>query len=166
MLHKICRFVTLCLSINLISPAFAQAAPGLPDLTAKTAIVIEASTGKVLYEKQADERRYPASTTKIMTLITALEHGNIEDIVTTSATAASTEGSSLWLAPGEKLKMLDMLYGIMLISGNDATVAVGISGPVQYIHPLFTAPYVHFLKASICIKQIYVILRSVVLLMP
>ena len=140
MLHKICRFVILCLSINLISPAFAQAAPGLPDLTAKTAIVIEASTGKVLYEKQADERRYPASTTKIMTLITALEHGNIEDIVTTSATAASTEGSSLWLAPGEKLKMLDMLYGIMLISGNDATVAVAehISGSVGNFAKLMT----------------------------
>ena len=140
MLHKICRFVILCLSINLISPAFAQAAPGLPDLTAKTAIVIEASTGKVLYEKQADERRYPASTTKIMTLITALEHGNIEDIVTTSSTAASTEGSSLWLAPGEKLKMLDMLYGIMLISGNDATVAVAehISGSVGNFAKLMT----------------------------
>jgi len=140
MLHKICRFIILCLFINLLSPGFALAGPGLPDLTAKSAIVIEASTGKVLYEKQADERRYPASTTKIMTLITALEHGNMEDTVTTSANAASTEGSSLWLAPGEKLKMLDMLYGIMLISGNDATVAVAehISGSVDKFAKLMT----------------------------
>jgi len=109
-------------------------------LTAKSAIVIEASTGKVLYAKNADERRYPASTTKIMTLITALEHGNIEDTITTSANAASTEGSSLWLTPGEKLKMLDMLYGIMLISGNDATVAVAehISGSVGNFAKLMT----------------------------
>ncbi|MDF2929889.1 MAG: dacB 2 [Anaerospora sp.] len=140
MVHKIYKLVIVCLFMNLFCPAFILAAAGPPDLTAKSAIVIEASTGKVLYAKNADERRYPASTTKIMTLITALEHGNIEDTITTSANAASTEGSSLWLTPGEKLKMLDMLYGIMLISGNDATVAVAehISGSVGNFAKLMT----------------------------
>lgn len=140
MIHKIYKLVILCLFMNMFCPTFTLASAGPPELTAKAAIVIEASTGKVLYAKNADERRYPASTTKIMTLITALEHGNIEDTITTSANAASTEGSSLWLTPGEKLKMLDMLYGIMLISGNDATVAVAehISGSVGNFAKLMT----------------------------
>lgn len=109
-------------------------------ITAKSAIVIDAATGKVLYSKNADERRYPASTTKIMSLIVALEHGNLDDLITTSANAASTEGSSLWLTQGERLKMLDLLYGIMLISGNDATVAVAehISGSVEKFAKLMT----------------------------
>lgn len=111
-----------------------------PEVSAKSAIVIEAATGKVLYEKNAEERRYPASTTKTMTLIVALEHANLDDIVTTSANAASTEGSSLWLSEGEQLKLRDMLYGIMLISGNDATVAVAehISGSVDNFAKLMT----------------------------
>jgi D-alanyl-D-alanine carboxypeptidase (penicillin-binding protein 5/6) len=110
------------------------------NVTAKSAIVIEAATGKVLYEKNANDRRYPASTTKIMTLITALEEGNVNDVVTASSTAATTEGSSLWLTAGEQLPMLDMLYGIMLVSGNDATVAVAehISGSVSAFARLMT----------------------------
>ncbi|BBB92960.1 MAG TPA: D-alanyl-D-alanine carboxypeptidase family protein [Methylomusa anaerophila] len=128
-----------------------------PDVTAQSAIVIEASTGKVLYAKNADQRRYPASTTKIMTLITALEHSQLDELVTTSENAAATEGSCLWLAPGERLKMLDMLYGIMLISGNDATVAVAehISGSVDKFAKLMTekakaigASNTHFTNSS------------------
>jgi len=118
----------------------AVAAPTKPEITAKSAIVIEASTGKVLYAKGAEERRYPASTTKMMTLIVALEQGHLDDLVTASARAASTEGSSLWLTEGEKLKMLDLLYGIMLVSGNDATVAVAehISGSVEKFSKVMT----------------------------
>ncbi|MDF2570755.1 MAG: dacB 1 [Sporomusa sp.] len=121
-------------------PTVGLASNHLPDVTAKSAIVMEASTGKVLYEKNAEERRYPASTTKIMTLITALEYGKLDDVVTTSANAASTEGSSLWLTQGEQLKMLDMLYGIMLVSGNDATVAVAehMSGSLEKFATLMT----------------------------
>ncbi len=114
----------ILLLLCVLLPANALAQTALPELTAKAAIVLEASTGKVLYSKNAEERRFPASTTKIMTLITALEYGKLDDVVTASNNAASTEGSSLWLSAGEQLKMLDMLYGIMLISGNDATVAV------------------------------------------
>jgi D-alanyl-D-alanine carboxypeptidase (penicillin-binding protein 5/6) len=76
----------------------------------------------------------------MMTLIVALEHGNLNDIVTTSPNAAATEGSSLWLAAGEQLKLRDMLYGMMLVSGNDATVAVAehISGTVDRFARLMT----------------------------
>ncbi|MDR3593052.1 MAG: D-alanyl-D-alanine carboxypeptidase [Negativicutes bacterium] len=127
------RLLALFVACIILTPQVAVAAGRLPDIAAKSAIVIEATTGKVLYSKNADERRYPASTTKMMTLIVALEQGNLNDMVTASPNAANTEGSSLWLQPGEKLKMLDMLYGMMLISGNDATVAIAehIAGSVD-----------------------------------
>lgn len=121
-------------------PATIVANDAAPELTAKAAIVMEASTGKVLYSRNANERRYPASTTKIITLITALEYGNLDENVIASNNAATTEGSSLWLSPGEQLKLRDMLYGIMLVSGNDATVAVAehISGSVENFAKLMT----------------------------
>ncbi len=120
--------------------AFAAALDIGPQITAKSAIVIDAATGKVLYEKDADSQRYPASTTKIMTLIVALERGNLDDIVTVSKNASQTEGSTLWLEPGEKMKLSDLLYGMMLISGNDATVAVAehIAGSVDAFARLMT----------------------------
>ena len=118
----------------------AVASPNPPNITAKSAIVIEAFTGKIIYGKNTEERRYPASTTKIMTLITALEQGNLEDVLTVSTNAANTEGSSIYLEAGERLKMVDMLYGVMLLSGNDATVAVAehISGSTEKFAQLMT----------------------------
>jgi serine-type D-Ala-D-Ala carboxypeptidase (penicillin-binding protein 5/6) len=115
-------------------------APNPPNISAKSAIVMEASTGKIIYGKNADEIRYPASTTKIMTLITALEQGKLDDVITVGANAANTEGSSIYLEPGERLKMLDILYGVMLHSGNDATVAVAehISGSTGKFAELMT----------------------------
>ena len=119
------------LGCSLLGSSSSYAAP--IELTAKSAIVMDARTGKVLYARDAESKRYPASTTKMMTLIVALEHSNLDEMVTTSQNASSTEGSSLWLSPGEQLRLMDMLYGIMLISGNDATVAVAehISGSVE-----------------------------------
>ncbi|WP_371369372.1 D-alanyl-D-alanine carboxypeptidase DacB [Sporomusa rhizae] len=139
-MRRLFKLGILLLTYLTMLPTTVLAQPPLPDITAKSAIVIEAATGKVLYEKNADERRYPASTTKAITLITALEYGKLDDIVTASANSASTEGSSLWLSQGEQLKLLDMLYGIMLISGNDATVAVAehISGSVDNFAKLMT----------------------------
>jgi len=133
--------LTACfIFVSVISTNVAIAAPNPPTITAKSAIIIDATTGKVLYSKNAEEQRFPASTTKMMSLIVALEHGNLDDLVTASKNAASTEGSTLWLTPGEKLKMTDLLYGIMLISGNDATVAVAehISGSVEKFAKLMT----------------------------
>ncbi len=128
------------LALLLACPQSAWGAGAEPVLTAKSAIIIEASTGKILYAKAATDRRPPASTTKMMTLIVALEHGNLDDLVTTSPNAAATEGSSLWLAAGEQLKLRDLLYGMMLISGNDATVAVAehISGSMDKFARLMT----------------------------
>jgi len=130
--------VLLFVAVNITNIAVAAQQP--PAIAAKSAIVIDATTGKVLYNKNAEEKRYPASTTKMMSLIVALEHGDLDELVTASKNAASTEGSTLWLAQDEKLKMIDLLYGIMLISGNDATVAVAehISGTVEKFAKLMT----------------------------
>ncbi len=135
------RVITrLLIFLSLIITNVAVAAPNPPVIKAKAAIIIDATTGKVLYSKNAEEQRYPASTTKMMSLIVALEHGNLNEMVTASEAAASTEGSSLSLTQGERLKMIDLLYGIMLISGNDATVAVAehIAGSVENFAELMT----------------------------
>lgn len=104
----------------------------LQKLTARSAIVMDAVTGTVLYERDIDARRYPASTTKMMTLIVALEHGNLDDIVTVSKNAEGVEGSTLWLVQGDKIPLGELLAGMMMHSGNDATVAVAehIAGSV------------------------------------
>ena len=104
----------------------------LPKLTARSAIVMDAVTGQILYERDIDTRRYPASTTKMMTLIVALEHGKLDDIVTVSKNAEGVEGSTLWLVKGDKIPLGELLTGMMMHSGNDATVAVAehIAGSV------------------------------------
>ena len=96
----------------------------LPNVTATAAIVIEASTGHVLYERNPDQKMYPASTTKMMTLITALEGNKLDEIVTVGPGAYNAEGSTLWLDVGEKIPLGELLYGMMLISGNDGAIAV------------------------------------------
>ena len=75
------------------------------NVSAHSAIVIDAHSGRVLYEKNAYERRGMASTTKIMTALLALERLNVDDIVTISAVAAGTEGSSIWLSPSERMSV-------------------------------------------------------------
>ncbi len=113
----------ISLAISLI-PVTAFAAPAPLNISAKAAIVMVASTGEILFEKNASEQRYPASTTKMMTIITALEDGKLDDMVSTSFNAANTEGSSMYLLAAERLKLKDMLYGVALVSGNDAAVAI------------------------------------------
>ena len=107
-------------------PVFIPPDDALPKVTARSAVVMDALTGEVLYQRGMNERRYPASTTKIMTLITALETKGIgfDDAVTVSSAAADMEGSTMWLEQGQRFRLEDLLYGMMLVSGNDAAVAV------------------------------------------
>ncbi len=98
--------------------------PGAPTLGAISAILVDAETGQVLFEKNADARRPPASTTKIMTATLLLERTLPSDIIVASKRAAETEGSSLNLKPGERISAKDMLFGLMLRSANDGCVAV------------------------------------------
>ncbi len=115
------RCVSLILFILLIMPVRAE---GEPSVSAKSAVLIEYHTGKVLYAKNADARLPMASTTKIMTALLALEEGNLSDMVTISHKAANAEGSSMYLREGEKILLSDLLTGLMLSSGNDAAVAI------------------------------------------
>ena len=96
------------------------------NLYAQAAVLIDAGSGEVLLDKNASERMYPASTTKIMTLLLGIERGNFEEIVTTPASAGQVPGDSsrMPVNPGERLRYQDLLYGLMIRSGNDAANAI------------------------------------------
>ena len=93
-------------------------------ISARYMCVMDSITGRILYEKNAHERHGMASTTKIMTAIIALESANAADIAITSYNASITEGSSLYLKAGDKMTVEDLVYGLMLNSGNDAAVVL------------------------------------------
>lgn len=93
-------------------------------VSAQTAILIEQESGRILYEKQAHKKMRIASITKIMTAILAIESGKLNEMATVSEQAIGAEGSSVYLQKGEKIKLEDLVYGLMLRSGNDAAVAI------------------------------------------
>lgn len=93
-------------------------------VSARNAILMEQDTGRVLYEKKAHDTERIASITKIMTAILAIESGKLNEQIKVSSKAAGTEGSSLYLKAGEKILLEDLVYGLMLRSGNDAAVAI------------------------------------------
>ena len=101
-----------------------------PQVSAKSAALLDGTTGECLYEKNGDQRALIASTTKIMTGLLVCEAGDLDRTVTVPETAAGTEGSSMYLKSGETLTRRELLYGMMLHSGNDAalTLAISISG--------------------------------------
>ena len=95
-----------------------------PSVSAKSAVVFEYATGKIIFSKNPHEALPMASTTKIMTALVALERGNLDELVTISPHAANIEGSSMYLRAGENISLEHLLYGLMLSSGNDAAVAI------------------------------------------
>ena len=95
-------------------------------ISAQKAILTDAQTGRVLYEKDADSRSLIASTTKIMTALVVCEQCNVLDRVKIPREAVGIEGSSMYLREGEVLTVQELLYGLMLRSGNDAAVALAI----------------------------------------
>ena len=95
-------------------------------VSAQKAILVDANTCRVLYEKDADSRSLIASTTKIMTALVVCEHCNVLDRMKIPKEAVGIEGSSMYLQEGEVLSIQELLYGLMLRSGNDAAVALAI----------------------------------------
>src|SRR5699024_14019 len=95
-------------------------------VSAEQAILMDAETGEVLFEKQPFERTEIASITKIMTALVAIRYGHLQDDVTISRNAAFTSGSSIYLEKNEKMTLEELLYGGMLRSGNDAAVAIAV----------------------------------------
>lgn len=95
-------------------------------ISAKSAILMDCTTGRVLFEKEADKRSLIASTTKIMTALVVCEQCNVLDRVKIPKEAVGIEGSSMYLQAGEILTVQELLYGLMLQSGNDAATALAI----------------------------------------
>ncbi len=123
-MKKICLFLLL-----FFIPIFVYAEDLNLAENAKSAILIEASTGEILYQKNANEKLAPASMTKIMSLILIMENiekGNLKwnDIVVVSKNAASMGGSQIYLEQNEMMSVEDLVKGICVASGNDATVAL------------------------------------------
>ena len=110
-------------------PSAAQIAPP-PQVSAKSAALLDGMTGECLYAKNGNQRALIASTTKIMTGLLVCEADELEKNVTVPDAAVGLEGSSMYLKNGETLTRRDLLYGMMLHSGNDAalTLAISVSG--------------------------------------
>lgn len=125
-------FPVFLLTIFLVTsifpaPAVATSSTGaieVPTVNADAAVLMDVRTGQFLFEKNARQKRAPASTTKIMTALLALEGGNLGQVVTVSPRAASVGEASLDLQAGEKLTLEELIYGALLRSGNDACVAI------------------------------------------
>ena len=116
-----------CLESN--AAAWEENIPALAQLNCKSAVLMEAETGRILYEQNADEALPPASVTKIMTLLLtmeAIEKGNIslDQMLTTSAHAASMGGTQVFLEVGEQMSVEDLLKSVIIASANDAAVVL------------------------------------------
>lgn len=95
-----------------------------PVIDATSAITVDMASGKTLYEKDPNEKRQIASITKLMTAVIVLEENSMDEIVTVSTKAANITGSKIWLYPGEKIAVQNLLYAILIHSGNDAAWAL------------------------------------------
>jgi D-alanyl-D-alanine carboxypeptidase (penicillin-binding protein 5/6) len=110
----------------LISLFFPLSAWGkAPEITAEAAVLMDAASGKVFYAKNPFQQRSPASLTKIMTALLAIEYGRLDEVVTISPRAAAvSEGSIIGLSPGEKITLRNLLKAALIKSANDSTVAI------------------------------------------
>lgn len=123
-LKKIWLFAfVIVLSFNFLYKVHASDKPKL-NLASESAVLVDSTTGKVLYEKNAFKRLYPASLTKIATAIYAIENGNLNDTVTISKNVENTDGTRVYLVAGEKVTLKHLLQGLLINSGNDAGVAI------------------------------------------
>lgn len=126
-IFPLCMAILICLFLN---PGTGQAKPSV---SANNAVLMDQETGEVLFSKNAHEKKSVASITKVMTAIIAIESGKLDETAVTSRRAIYTEGSSIYLEQGEKMTIEDLVYGLMLRSGNDAAVAIAeqIGGSVE-----------------------------------
>lgn len=134
-MKRILLFFTIIVVVNTIftNQIFGHPNTSPPILNSESAIVIDANTGKVLYEKDSLTKMYPASLTKIATAIYAIEKGNIEETVMISKKARNTGGSKVYLEEGEQVTLKKLIQGLLINSGNDAGVAIAehLSGSVE-----------------------------------
>ncbi|WP_349409218.1 D-alanyl-D-alanine carboxypeptidase family protein [Pseudalkalibacillus sp. SCS-8] len=118
----------------LLMPLHSFAESERPDdLYSETFVIMDAVTGKVLAENDADRRMYPASITKIVTGILAIESGRMDEQVTISGNAVRVDGTRVYLVEGEQMSLRQLVQGLMINSGNDAAIAIAehLSGSVE-----------------------------------
>lgn len=114
----------ILLVVSILIIYFPPKTKASVSVSAKSAVLMDQESGRVLYEKDAHEKRRIASITKIMTAILAIESGKLDKVVKVSERATKAEGSSVYLKPNEKIKLEDLVYGLMLRSGNDTAEAI------------------------------------------
>ena len=129
MVHRL----ILCFMAFLLIPLTAESAPPPVLNHAHSAVLMECATGEVVYDKHGDKRMPPASTTKILTALIAIESGRLAEPVIVSDRAAKTEGSRMHLKKGQVLSLEELVTGLLLRSGNDAGVAIAehLAGSVE-----------------------------------
>ncbi|MFD1018542.1 D-alanyl-D-alanine carboxypeptidase family protein [Thalassobacillus hwangdonensis] len=131
------KWMVLLTIVMMIGTLFSTSTPAHADqhlsVSARNAVLMDMKSGRVLYEKAADDQHLIASTTKIMTALLAIESGMLKEKVKASHRAVYTEGSSIYLKEGEKMTLEDLVYGLMLRSGNDAAIAIAehVGGSVE-----------------------------------
>ena len=123
-MRMIWKLVIFALMVSLFIANIPQKVDASVSVSARGAVLMEQESGRVLFEKDAHTKRRIASITKIMTAILAIESGKMNEIVKVSEQATRAEGSSVYLKPGEKIKLEHLVYGLMLRSGNDTAVAI------------------------------------------
>lgn len=133
MRYRIALFAVLLMGLTAWKPMEAEAKP---DVSAESAVVMDVQSGVILYEKNMDKQQYPASITKIMTALVAIENSSLSETVTYSKEAVTNleiNASNIEIVPGEKLSMEDSLYGILMMSANEACngVAEHIAGSID-----------------------------------
>lgn len=117
-------FLFLIITVTASTAFAARTSP--PAINGSSSILIETNTGRVLYSTNPNLKLPIASTTKIMTALLALENGNLDEKVKINRKSVGIEGSSIYLFPDEEITLRDLVYGLMLRSGNDAAVAIAI----------------------------------------
>ena len=126
---KLKPFFAILLAVIFCMPVITTTALSEEEITAPSAVLMDANSGKILFEKNPHEQRPCASITKVMTLtlvLEAVDSGKIhmDDVVTTSAHAASMGGSDIWLEEGEQMTVDEMIKATAVASANDAAVAL------------------------------------------
>ena len=127
--------IILVITVPVFADESEEVWPSPQAIESESALIMEATTSTILYEKDADTKRYPASTTKIMTCLLALENCSLDEMVTFSARAIDLEeaATNIDAVEGETMSMKDCLYGLMLASGNDCANAIAehVGGSIE-----------------------------------
>ncbi len=127
------RLVCFCLSVVIICGFFSFSVSAEPSIDAKGGILINADTGEIILQRNCNTKLPMASTTKIMTALILAEQEDLSKTILTTKEMVTVEGSSMGLLPGDTVSLKDLLYGMLLASGNDAanTTAIHLGGSVE-----------------------------------